>query len=212
MAYTPNWEPLADALKRIMAIGVAEDEAKLDLCRAVADRKINIQVRIAATGRSWGGWSFSGAQVRVPTHLNPDDFDWVRSCPLGPWWIGTKVLWGWEKQPIDLIQLSTADVRGVLCEPGARVSPDILPPTVGRVSGKAAVPDKPTARKSTTSYGAKARGVTEAINQLWPSGIPPGLSAKERNKQVEDWLAVKGYSQPTNLERAIQRALREPSE
>ena len=40
MAYTPDWEPLADALKRIVAAGSDEEEAKNDLCRAVADRKI----------------------------------------------------------------------------------------------------------------------------------------------------------------------------
>jgi hypothetical protein len=48
VAYTPDWEPLADALKRVMATGASEDEAKLDLCRAVADRKIDFQVRIAS--------------------------------------------------------------------------------------------------------------------------------------------------------------------
>ena len=49
MAYTPDWEPLADALKRVLATGVDKDEARVDLCRAVADRKIHIRVRIAAT-------------------------------------------------------------------------------------------------------------------------------------------------------------------
>ena len=45
MAYTPDWEAIADALKRVMATGTTEDEAKTDLCRALADRKIDIRVR-----------------------------------------------------------------------------------------------------------------------------------------------------------------------
>jgi hypothetical protein len=193
-----------------MAIGVAEDEAKSDLCRAVADRKINIRVRIAATGRSWGGWFFSGDQVRVPTHLNPDDFDWVGSCPLGRWWIGTMVLAGWEKRPIDLIELSTVDVRDVLCGAGARGNPD-MPPTVGRVSGAESVPYEPAAPKSKPGPGAKQQGITAALKALWPSGIPTGISAKDRDRQIIDWLIANQCSVPKDPARAIQRVLNKQS-
>ena len=120
MAYTPDWEPIADALKRVMATGVSEDEAKTDLCRAVADRKIKIQVRIAQNdGRR--GQVFSGPNVEVPVHLSPNDLDWSRSCPLKPWSIGPvgpqRYVWigGWEKRPIDLIEVPTSDVSRILC-------------------------------------------------------------------------------------------------
>ena len=46
MAYVRDFEPLADALKRVLAAtSVKEDEAKRDICHAVADKKIAVQVR-----------------------------------------------------------------------------------------------------------------------------------------------------------------------
>jgi hypothetical protein len=119
VAYTPKWEPLADALKRVVATGVTEAEAKTDLCRAMADQKINVRVRIAASGRFMAGRVFSGGNVGVPSHLDPRDLDWMQSSPLRPWKIGPMpgqhYSWDWEDRPIDLIELSTADVTAILC-------------------------------------------------------------------------------------------------
>ena len=64
------------------------------------------------------------------------------------------------------------------------------------------------APKSVSGPGAKTRGVLEAINELWPDGIPAGLSAKERNNAILVWLRSKGYSIPSNPERTIQRVLK----
>jgi hypothetical protein len=65
------------------------------------------------------------------------------------------------------------------------------------------------ARKSQSGPGAKARGIAEAIYQLWRNRIPEGLSAKDRNKAIIEWLRANGRSRPTNPERAIQRVLKE---
>jgi hypothetical protein len=106
-----------------MPIGVSkeeakesEEQAKVDICHAMADRKINVRVRAAGTDRV-----YSGGNVEVPRHLSPDDLDWTRSRPKAPWQIGPRLgehyMWigGWEHQSIDLIELSTADVTEVLC-------------------------------------------------------------------------------------------------
>jgi hypothetical protein len=99
-----------------MATGVSEDEAKTDLCRAVADRKIGVRVRIATSGKL-----FTGGNVSVPPHLTPGDLDWVQSRPLVKWPTGPRpgehYSWpeGWENRPLDLIELSTADVVEILC-------------------------------------------------------------------------------------------------
>jgi hypothetical protein len=121
VAYTPDWEPLADALKRVRATGVSEDEAKTDLCRAVADRRIDVRVTIAATDYGMRGKVFSDGNVGVPAHLKPGDLDWVQSRPFAQWPIGPRpgqqYAWigGWVNRPLDLIELSTPDVMDVLC-------------------------------------------------------------------------------------------------
>jgi len=55
--------------------------------------------------------------------------------------------------------------------------------------------------------GAKTRGVTEAIDQLFPGGIPPGLSAKDRNRAIVEQLKRNRISVPKDPQRAIQRVL-----
>ena len=55
--------------------------------------------------------------------------------------------------------------------------------------------------------GAKTRGVEQALNHFWPDNIREGLSAKERNNTVRDWLVAKRLSVPNDIAKAIQRAL-----
>jgi hypothetical protein len=54
--------------------------------------------------------------------------------------------------------------------------------------------------------GAKARGVEQALDHLWPDKIPEGLSAKDRNNTVHKWLVDNKLSVPGNIARAVQRA------
>jgi hypothetical protein len=55
--------------------------------------------------------------------------------------------------------------------------------------------------------GAKVRGVEQALDHIWPDKIPEGLSAKERNSTVREWLVAKRLSVPRDIAKAIQRAL-----
>ena len=76
-------------------------------------------------------------------------------------------------------------------------------------SGRAPLPnDRSTDLDSKSGPGAKTRGIAQAIGQLWPNGIPKGLSAKDRNRAVIDWLGANGSSVPLSPERAIQRVLK----
>ena len=121
-AYVPDWEPLAAALKRIKAHGVGQNQAKLDLCRAIADHKISIRVRIASADPLGGRVCDSHhCEVEIPPHLDPSEFDWNRSRPQRAW--PTRIQmhqhfstqWDRMQRHLDLIELFVADVTDVLC-------------------------------------------------------------------------------------------------
>jgi hypothetical protein len=102
MPYTPDWEPLAEALARVIAVRVAIAESDPEL----------------------GGQYFFGANVGRPTRLKPDDFDWAQSRPRHKWSVGpvgpqyyTHVTWSWKSHQIDLIELATADVHEIFGSP-----------------------------------------------------------------------------------------------
>lgn len=59
----------------------------------------------------------------------------------------------------------------------------------------------------TSWHGAKARGVARAIAELWPNGVPTGISGKERDDAVREKMIANGDSPPVNIARAVQRAL-----
>jgi hypothetical protein len=179
-----------------MAAGIEEDEAKTDLCHAMADGKINVRVRIAAKD-TWRGKFFTGLNITVPPDLVPADFDWTHSQPVNPWPIGPALgqhyswIEDWKDRPIDLILLSTDDVKRVLCNAGSNNAT----PTRARPN-------------SNLGGGAKTIAIVQAIDQLWPNGIiPKGLSGKDRNKAIISKMKENQSSLPTNPARAIQRVL-----
>jgi hypothetical protein len=202
VTYTQDWEPLADALKRVVATnaGASKDEAKVDLCRALADRKIRIRVRVVA--RTGLGAVFSNGNVEVPPHLTAADLDWTASRPFEPWPIGPKLgehyswIGGWENKRIDLIEVSTADLIEVLCHgcaPEAR-------PALQQPTHDAPSPDPDVVG------GTKEQAVLKAIDQIWPGGIPMGLSSKTRNEEIYRQIKNNGGSPPH--QRTIERALK----
>jgi hypothetical protein len=116
--HTPDWEWLADALNRVVAIGIHESEAKIELCKAVADRKIAVRVKIAASETGIPRSLFYDDNVQVPPHLKPDDFDWEQSRPRQRWPVGpvgpqsyTYPYWEWKRRQVDLVELATSDVE-----------------------------------------------------------------------------------------------------
>ena len=85
LAYTPVWETLADALRRVVAVGSKESEAKRDLCRAMVDEAITIRLLLAADARlNLPELPASVAGLDLPERLLPGDIDWRQSRPTSP--------------------------------------------------------------------------------------------------------------------------------
>jgi hypothetical protein len=162
--YTPDWEPLADALRRVIARGGSEEEAKADISRAVGDGNIRLRVTLAKSDYGGAGEVFCDGNVRVPAQLSTGDLDWERSRPLRSWKIGPmdgqhyEWVGGWQDRPVNLIELSTADVMRVLCGPQDHPA---IPCDPGR-------PPRPVRDRSRPALERASR----IISELYPEGIP----------------------------------------
>jgi hypothetical protein len=164
--YIPDWERLLDAVERVMASGMKESEAKLDLCRAMSDRKIKMRFLVAkeeglGSLEIVAGTVRQGSDVDIPSHLDPRDFDWLQSRPLKPWRDirgGFSVLaTDWR---LEWIEVFRDDVTRVLC--GAES---------GRESPEKHAAREPPRRGRGKSQPAleRARGI---IKELYPDGVP----------------------------------------
>jgi hypothetical protein len=203
VAYTPEWEAIGNALKRLAASAVSESEAKRDLCSAISDGAIAIRVRLAADRyRCLPASVIPGSDLPLPLDLSPEHLDWQRSRPLQPWAMA-------QRQPGEWVT-TFASRAGHLVDRNIELI-EVRRPDVGKVFGGPVSEAKsdPTRvlPKRESGAGAKSRAVIQAIEQLWPEGVPAGLSAKDRNKRILEWLRTNGLSVPLNPERAIQRAL-----
>jgi hypothetical protein len=227
MAYKSKWESLSLALKRVMDSGVAEKDAKRDLCNAIADRKIRLRLRFTwrpiiqefLTGRDRPTTEVCYVRkVQIPSILKPGDFDWPRSRVRKPeLWQNTRGPSGsffgnWR--PAEIVRYNSGDPlphsrRGGRAlayqhrvELNSRDVTDVL-------CGAESYTERVNVVPSLRSGGAKTRGVIQAMDRLWPGGIPKGLSAKDRNKAIRTQLEIDESSIPQDLPRIVQRALKE---
>jgi hypothetical protein len=127
VAYTPQWEPIGDALKRLVASGKPEREAKRDLCRAIAEDDIDFRVHLSADPNLYSPPTIvRAAEVDLPWRFSSDDIDWQKSQPLKPWSIHQQRLGESAimfsaraahlfERTIEMIEVSVADVARTLC-------------------------------------------------------------------------------------------------
>jgi hypothetical protein len=120
MGYESIWWTLSEALERVMAAtGETEDEVKAYICRAIADRAINIRGKLDKhlTKNMNSNEVLAGDDFEIPHEIEPKKLDWVNSRPLEPWPVRRGAyklpgLWG-----LEWIMLSRSDVTNQLCGP-----------------------------------------------------------------------------------------------
>jgi hypothetical protein len=202
MTYVPDWEPIADALSRAVALGVATDEAKRQICAAISDRRIEMRLILAEDlGLGLDEMEVPRAELRIPPRLKPEDIDWTGSVPLKRWFPQPRrleesvVLYGARVQnlfnrKVAVLQLRTADVAAIFGSPSKTVGAD-LPPS----------------QAEPAAAGARSRVVSQAVTALWPNGIPDTLTIKERDTRMIAWAREHGLSVPSR--RTIQRVLKQ---
>jgi hypothetical protein len=130
---------------------------------------------------------------------------------------------------IDLIEVSTSDVSTVLLGldkgHGAKAAGPRTADTVSPVKdtqspsafGKTALTpdpiltDVPAAAASggPEPTGAKSLAVWQAIQTIWPNGIPETITAIDRNNQIRNRLSSMGQSIPQDIGKIVQRLRRQ---
>ena len=116
MPYVSAWERLAHAIKRVTAGRRPKELAQIDLCRAIADRTVNIQCKLKRHKRGFTSKAVvEGKDFDIPTEIKPEDLNWETSCPVKPWIVrrGSYSIPGyWD---LEVIEVCRADVTKVLC-------------------------------------------------------------------------------------------------
>lgn len=179
MAYVPEWERLADALNRVVASGATEEQAKTDICNAIADRKIRLRFltsKIWAEGKPGGSIGFAetqcdGSEVDIPAYLCPADFDWRISRQVVSWRKRGPDAWTVPYfENVNRMELFAADVTRVLINNASNAN--------GR-----------QIRRSNRSRASRELG-EQALKALFQNGPPDRtqMTNQQLCGAVQDWL------------------------
>ena len=176
--------------------GLSIEEAKTDVCQAIADGTIKIRVkpREHTTKHFTSKSVLAGKDVQIPTNIKADDLDWEKSRPVKPWLVphGSHRPHGYWN--LEWIELSRTDVTNVFC-PAKTVSQTVQPAS-SRQNAKGR--SKPALERA-----------KRVIQQLYPHGVPE--QAVEPNKvlcrHVSEELKKRGLAEvsPETILRAADR-------
>jgi len=185
--YTPEWQRLTEILRYVMRAGLNEQDAKADLCNAIADGAVAVRVRVAGNASIGVGQVFGPTLVVVPSHLDPVDLDWDRSRPLMPWAIRRTVAQEYmgggsgDGRPIALLKLCTEDVKRIWADTShpTRRGSNEAPPVA------AASPPTPHDVRPKPSDRQVRRWFKERVAS-WPDNL-------RAPTEMEDWTAVRQH-------------------
>jgi hypothetical protein len=156
MAYVRAWQRLSDAIESVTAAaGRSREEAKADICQAIADRTVKIQgkpkrhtIRPVTSARVLEGKDFE-----IPAEIKPTDLDWEKSRPVNPWAVPREVFGFPGYWELEWIELFSADVMNILCTPAEPGGPAERPSNKSR--------SRPSSERA-----------QQAIHELYPHGVP----------------------------------------
>ena len=174
--YVPDWERLAGALERVIATGVPEQEAKTNICNAIADRNIHVRfvtLKTWAEGKPGGGIGTTqticdGSEVDIPASLRPADFDWQKSRPMISWRKVGPDAWTLPYiEIVDRMELFVRDVTRLLIS-------------------KNGVTDH--LKRRSTRRGTARTLAEKAIKARYAHGIPDSTTNAQLCGEIVDWL------------------------
>jgi hypothetical protein len=194
MTYESRWERLPKALERVKtAARAAENKAKEDICKAIADRVVNIRGKLREDRNKLhtSNAVVVGGDFHIPHDLKPEDLEWDDSRPLKPWEVQAERFRISKLWYLDWIELSVDDVTRNLCHPTRQ--------------GEA-----PQGALSSTGAGSRSRParerVLQAIAELYPQDVPTQAAVPNASlcRRVARWLRERGL--PVVSEDTILRA------
>ena len=194
-----TWERLLDAVNRVTAAGVIEDEAKRGICDGIADGRIKIRLTLrkhTAKPITAHGKILDGADVEIPARIEPRQMDFENSRPLGQWCVKRErirhLAGYWE---IEWIELFSDHVTELLIP-----APDLSGPTGSQESSL-----RPPGRSQTGREAAR-----RAIAALYGDRLPdqatePNATLCRRVGQKMRELGLPEVSDDTILRAANRR-------
>jgi hypothetical protein len=199
-------EQLARALAPVPSMSDGLRQQFLHLVTQTDHRLRNFLHQSAITAVYFGGPFGPGRHAVAPEFWATTEADGVLLS--GSYWPFGKPRASFDQRPSYPLFVLESELAALLSdEPKPPPNPDV-PDVLG--GGRPQDPDEPVSAtfEPQSRRGPKSRGIAEAIDALWPNGLPEGLGAKDRNRAIIEWLKDAGYSVPRNPERAIQRELK----
>jgi hypothetical protein len=176
MVYIPKWEELKEALARVIGTGIGENDAKRDICNAIADRNVRVRIRCSLQPE----WKVS-EEVFIPPRLYPEDFWWSESrwnvakrphrYELGLLQDLPDGLRLWEAAYIELCR---EDVTNALCTALGKT-----PAKADAIARNESGASKIVASKR-ERLNPKRERARRALSELYPSGVPDPITLTDK--------------------------------
>ncbi len=132
MAVSPAWLSLDVALRRLVARGSSEVEAKSEICDAIAELRLRVAIEIVSQSDALERVE-AVERIEIPASLAPQDLDWTASRPAAvDWQIRSDAApEEWETLRVARLEVDANDFAVELCGDLASIALPDRPPPIG---------------------------------------------------------------------------------